>query len=1216
MDGRQCTTVESVDAAVSTYWVDGVWRMHAKVDAAASWASFRVSCFYGHIPRCEWPHERWTLSRVRSVLGCMKEGSSPGVRGIPIAVWKSLPDPFLSRVADLLNLIELEGNWPEELLQAYVAMIPKASGGSRPQDQRPITVLDVVYRLWAKGITLSWAPVLQGSYLGPSVMGFRSQASTLHLAQLLNDAILLQRRRKKPLWLVKFDVAKCFPSLPWWALFGIMEEAGIPTGLVQCFRSFYAHLRQRFRYGHVDGAEWLMANGLAQGCPASPDLLNLMFEPFHHWAGAQHVGVELEGAFLASCSFADDVCLLATTQQEVELLVGAYQHWCGLLRIQLHIGKTELWCSTLPAGRKVELQLASGPLVLETRATFRMVGIELSASEQVATTAHLASRLPKAQLAARRLAALSVPAPVAGQLWRTVVLPQLLYGCELRHLTTAHVMPVWAQGKTTLPRLQPLCLSHFAAAEVLSGPPLGACAVRDPRLEMLVRRLRWLQHVGNHSGLVGTYHRFLASPRGGDWEEPSPALRAALNALEWKVQCNPTALCARRWPHLEPELRYTGDVTLTPSEDLAPRDTVWTDGSFTTRGGAAALQWHTRRSVLVTVPQPRSSTHCELVALTLVAQFQPAPALVLTDSLSALQLIASWGRRSLGTILSCPERAAVRQFLSVWHGAAAVPTLEKVKAHDDALAAKGYIKARGNVAVDALAKQAAAGSVWSYSEDMRFADAVQLCSSTGECQLQVGTAVETAWWMSSIREGGVRRTWLSVLYPVGLDFDWQASTVVFRRPAVEEHGFAYAAGPPVLKWVARARSGALNTQARLVTARLATSPRCLCCPAELEDDLHAVLGCPATGSADLALLVLELWAQACGPKRRLPLPSGWVAIHLPQLAVGLLPRSLRGHLPGIETWEVALVLRSFHLSLCERLAEVLRRRERLMDEQRGSSSSSSSTNPATGGLTQSSTRELTVAELRAAEQSAPILPPVDPAQPHSRAFRDLKRNAALSLQTWLKEHPHLQAVPLNQGEPAVALLLLWEADHKQLFPCGKADLRARLNYFSKRLVDAVEADSELSKWLLRGKTRMVLSKGLRPTTHTRWAVRIRPEAGASFLQAWKACLSTMVHRQQHGRLHFSAAAPPTSTPHGPQSVPARARKRARPTTTPPLHTKKARVERLVASQEALAAASRTAGTSSSTSSSPSTSSTLSPTVDDRSFASEAAGSLTLPRGLT
>ena len=75
----------------------------------------------------------------------MREGSSPGVRAIPIALWKSLPDEYLTKVAELPTLIEDAGEWPDELVKSYVAMIPKTSGGSRPQDQ--ITVLDVVYRV-------------------------------------------------------------------------------------------------------------------------------------------------------------------------------------------------------------------------------------------------------------------------------------------------------------------------------------------------------------------------------------------------------------------------------------------------------------------------------------------------------------------------------------------------------------------------------------------------------------------------------------------------------------------------------------------------------------------------------------------------------------------------------------------------------------------------------------------------------------------------------------------------------------------------------------------------------------------------------------------------------------------------------------------------------------------------------------------------------------
>ena len=53
----------------------------------------------------------------------------------------------------------------------------------------------MVYRLWSKAVVLEWQPVMQRSYLGQAAMGFRAQAGTLHVAQLLSDIITLSRSR-------------------------------------------------------------------------------------------------------------------------------------------------------------------------------------------------------------------------------------------------------------------------------------------------------------------------------------------------------------------------------------------------------------------------------------------------------------------------------------------------------------------------------------------------------------------------------------------------------------------------------------------------------------------------------------------------------------------------------------------------------------------------------------------------------------------------------------------------------------------------------------------------------------------------------------------------------------------------------------------------------------------------------------------------------------
>ena len=112
-----------------------------------------------------------TATRVRAVLQQMREAAAPGMLDISIAVWQCLPEEWMVAVARLLTMMEGSGTWPSEWLDAYIAMIPKASGGARPRDQRPITVLEVMYRVWSKGVSVEWKPVLQKAFLSQAAMG-------------------------------------------------------------------------------------------------------------------------------------------------------------------------------------------------------------------------------------------------------------------------------------------------------------------------------------------------------------------------------------------------------------------------------------------------------------------------------------------------------------------------------------------------------------------------------------------------------------------------------------------------------------------------------------------------------------------------------------------------------------------------------------------------------------------------------------------------------------------------------------------------------------------------------------------------------------------------------------------------------------------------------------------------------------------------------------
>jgi hypothetical protein len=102
------------------------------------------------------------------------------------------------------------------------------------------------------------------------------------------------------------------------AVFRTLWRASVASEIVNCFAAFYRDLRRPLRYGSADGAVFGDANGLAEGCPASPDLLHILPEAFHQLAVAVGLGVAFTAnLWVASASFADDVALIAASRAKL-----------------------------------------------------------------------------------------------------------------------------------------------------------------------------------------------------------------------------------------------------------------------------------------------------------------------------------------------------------------------------------------------------------------------------------------------------------------------------------------------------------------------------------------------------------------------------------------------------------------------------------------------------------------------------------------------------------------------------------------------------------------------------------------------------------------------------------------------------------------------------------------------------------------------------------
>ena len=104
--------------------------------------------FVGHLLPQE-PHLDLPMITGRDLqdVSGAKKSTAGGLDGWAWNEIKALPLPWFPGLAILLELVESTGTWPQGLLDADIAMIPKADGDSTPLGQRRLSVLAVVYRL-------------------------------------------------------------------------------------------------------------------------------------------------------------------------------------------------------------------------------------------------------------------------------------------------------------------------------------------------------------------------------------------------------------------------------------------------------------------------------------------------------------------------------------------------------------------------------------------------------------------------------------------------------------------------------------------------------------------------------------------------------------------------------------------------------------------------------------------------------------------------------------------------------------------------------------------------------------------------------------------------------------------------------------------------------------------------------------------------------------
>ena len=133
------------------------------------------------------------------------------------------------------------------------------------------------------------------------------------------------------------DLRKAFPSV--WRE-GLWEKTGyygIDGKFLRLCQDLYRDVGARVRVGKVFSERYTIEGGLRQGCILSPSIFALFLMDLAEELARQGLGVRVRGTWMGACFFADDIVLLAESDNELQSMLDVVSNYANRSSVEVEV---------------------------------------------------------------------------------------------------------------------------------------------------------------------------------------------------------------------------------------------------------------------------------------------------------------------------------------------------------------------------------------------------------------------------------------------------------------------------------------------------------------------------------------------------------------------------------------------------------------------------------------------------------------------------------------------------------------------------------------------------------------------------------------------------------------------------------------------------------------------------------------------------------------
>lgn len=293
---------------------------------------------------CHLFNKKITREEVRTAVFAAKNKKAVGVDMLPYECLKN--DMCITALCKLFNVCYQNGVIPDEWTKAVLVTIPKgnSSVSTKPLSYRGLSLQSCAYKIYSAVLNKRLSYHLESNNLLSNCQnGFRKDRSCVDHVYTLCDLVKTKINNKQKVYCAYVDFAKAFDYVSRPMILYRLKEYGVVGQMYNAYKAIYdtALCTLRVNGSYTDYISTLA--GTKQGDNSSPTIFGIFLDNLLKELETSGLGVKLnEDEQISVLAYADDIVLLAESEQNLQKLVDILHRWCMKWRMKVNCEKTKV----------------------------------------------------------------------------------------------------------------------------------------------------------------------------------------------------------------------------------------------------------------------------------------------------------------------------------------------------------------------------------------------------------------------------------------------------------------------------------------------------------------------------------------------------------------------------------------------------------------------------------------------------------------------------------------------------------------------------------------------------------------------------------------------------------------------------------------------------------------------------------------------------------